>query len=103
MYVSQVTFEGTQENDEKLRHIMKKKLESAKDAPGIQSTECWQEYKENMASYTLVMKWSSKYYFKDWMVKSHSERPHRGELSSAGQPERPQITKLAHQYEVLEL
>lgn len=102
MFVSQVTFEGTEENDEMLRQIMKKKLEDAKVAPGIQSAECWRENKENTASYTLVMKWSCKEDFKAWMVKSHSGRPHGGGRPSEDRQERPKITKQAHQYEVVE-
>lgn len=96
MFISQVTFEASNEMEERLQLIMKKKM--AHQAPGLLSSECWRTERGDQVGYSLVNKWDKKADFQAWMKASHAEpRQHRekGEVLSP-------ISKTAHQYELIE-
>ncbi len=99
MYISQVTFEVINSNEEVLKNIMSHKVESARSADGVVSVECWKRQNDEKIAYSLVIHWQTQEAFTTWMKNEHNP----ANREKRPQNEKVELTKSGAQYEVVEL
>lgn len=77
MYITQVIFESSIENEDKLNNIMKKKLEELNNADGLLSAEKWKVLNLQNAGYALISKWSEREKFQNWLLREEYVKSHQ--------------------------
>lgn len=77
MFIRQVIFESSIENEDKLNNIMKKKLEELNNVEGLLSAEKWKVSNLQNAAYALVSKWSEREEFQNWLLREEHVKSHQ--------------------------
>lgn len=77
MFITQVIFESSIDNEDKLNDIMKRKLEELSNADGLVSAEKWKVSNLQNAGYALVSKWSEREKFQNWLLREEHVKSHQ--------------------------
>lgn len=104
MFITEVAFSTTKENEQKLYDKVEKNANELVDVDGLIDAEVWTKSKGDEVEYVIVSKWQEKQHFQAWVSRPSHVAEHKEMNKKSKEGDKPQspFKKVLKQYTVVE-